>query len=90
LNGLDNRKLIFIPTHNIENTKELRVMKFKEAMKTDDADKWQTAIGKEHERRMSKHNVWQAILCKDLPAAAKILTSMWAMKKKDNETYRAL
>ena len=63
-------------------------MKFKEAMKTTDAKQWQTAVNKEH-KRMSKHNVWQAVLRKDLTVAAKILTSTWAMKKKVNGTQRA-
>jgi hypothetical protein len=64
------------------------VMKFKEAMKTKDAANWDLAVDEEH-GRMTKHNVWQAILRRDLPAAAKILTSTWAMKKKANGTYRA-
>jgi hypothetical protein len=71
-----------------ENTNELKVMKFKEAMKGNDAAKWQMAVDDEH-GRMTKHSVWQAILRRDLPAAAKILTSTWAMKKKANGTYRA-
>jgi histone deacetylase 1/2 len=71
-----------------ENTNELKVMKFKEAMQTNDAGKWQTAVDEEHDR-MTKHSVWQAILRRDLPAAAKILTSTWAMKKKANGTFRA-
>jgi hypothetical protein len=70
------------------NTKELKPMKFKEAMATDDAPQWETAVDEEHER-MCKHTVWQAILRRDLPAAAKILTSTWNMKKKANGTFRA-
>jgi hypothetical protein len=72
----------------VVNTNDLRVMKFKEAMKSGNMTQWQIAVDEEH-GRMTKHNVWQAILCKDLPVAAKILTYMWAMKLKANSTYRA-
>ena len=43
----------------------------------------------EEHGRMEKHSAWQAILRRDLPTAAKILTSIWAMKKKANGTYCA-
>eukprot|EP00980_Cylindrotheca_fusiformis_P016350 scaffold4869_cov71-Cylindrotheca_fusiformis.AAC.1 len=72
----------------IENTAELRVMKFEEAMAGDDKENWQKAVDEEHDR-MVKRKVWKAVLKKDVPAAAKILTSTWAMKKKANGTYRA-
>ena len=58
-----------------QNTNELKVMKFKEAMQTDNVGKWQMAVNEEH-NHMTKHNIWQAILRRYLPAAAKILTSI--------------
>ena len=46
------------------------------------------ALDEEH-NQMCKHAVWRAVLRKDVPAAAKILTSTWVMKEKANGTYRA-
>ena len=71
-----------------ENTNELKVMKFNEAMAAADKDKWENAVDEEHERFV-KRRVFEAVLKKDMPAAAKILTTTWAMKKKANGTYRA-
>jgi hypothetical protein len=66
------------------NTSELHVMKYKEAMASNDHDKWQKAVDEGHER-MLKHNVWKPVLRKDVPEGAKILTSTWAMKKRQME-----
>ena len=63
-------------------------MKFKEAMKTPDKEHWLEAVEEEH-NKMVKLKVWKAILRKDIPAAAKILSSTWAMKKKANGQFRA-
>ena len=46
------------------------------------------AAEEEHDK-MVKSKFWKAILRKDIPAAAKILTSTWAMKKKANGQFRA-
>ena len=46
------------------------------------------AVEEEHDK-MVKLKVWKAILRKDIPAAAKNLTSTWAMKKKANGQFRA-
>jgi galactokinase/mevalonate kinase-like predicted kinase len=49
---------------------------------------WEAAVNNEH-GSMVKHDIWQAILKRDIPAPAKILTSIWAMKKKaSNGTFR--
>jgi hypothetical protein len=61
-------------------TKELHVMKYKQAMKTKDKDMWTEAVFEEHDR-MGKRQVWRTELKKDVPKGAKILTSSWAMKK---------
>jgi hypothetical protein len=66
------------------NTKELHIMKYKQAMATEDVKQWERAVDEEHDR-MVKHKVWQAILIKDIPQAVKIMTSTWAMKKKPME-----
>ena len=70
------------------NTKELHVMKYKQAMATEDVKQWERAVDEEHDR-MVKHRVWQAILIRDIPQAVKIMTSTWAMKKKANGTFHA-
>jgi hypothetical protein len=71
-----------------ENTAELQPMKFNEAMNGPDKAKWQVAVDEEHER-MEKYGVWQAVRRRDLPGAAKILTTTWAMKKKASGRFRA-
>jgi hypothetical protein len=70
------------------NTKELHVMKSKQAMESKDAKQWERSVDEEHDR-MIKHCVWQAILKRDIPRAVKIMTSTWAMKKKADGTFRA-
>ena len=71
-----------------QDTSELKPMKYKEAMKTKDANEWQKAVEQEHERMISR-SVWKAVKRKDIPDTAKILTTTWTMKKKANGTYRA-
>ena len=71
-----------------QNTKELHVMKFKEAMNTPDRKQWEGAVEKEHDNMM-KYSVWTPVKLQDLPEGTKVLTSTWAMKKKANGTHRA-
>jgi hypothetical protein len=71
-----------------EHTSELKPMKYKVAMQRGDTSKWKIAVDEEHDR-MLKHGVCQAILRKDLPQAAKLITSKWAMKKNSSGTFRA-
>ena len=66
-----------------ENTNELRVMKYKEAMATDEKEEWDESANKEHDRMVEK-NAWKAVPKKDVPKGAKVITSTWAMKKKAN------
>jgi hypothetical protein len=69
-----------------QNTNELHVMKYKQAMATKDKDEWDAAVAEEH-RKMKNYNVWTPIKLRDVPPESKILTSTWAMKKKANGTY---
>jgi hypothetical protein len=71
-----------------QSTKELHVMKYKQAMKTKDKDMWTEAVFEEHDR-MVKREVWRTELKKDVTKVAKILTSTWATKKKASGGYRA-
>jgi len=71
-----------------QDTHELHVMKYNEAMKTQDAPGWVTAVDQEH-KRMTDHTVFKAVEKDQLPKDAKVISSTWAMKKKANGTLRA-
>jgi hypothetical protein len=43
-------------------------------MNSGDVAQWDNAVNEEH-NRFVKHKVWKAVLRRDIPAAAKILTS---------------
>jgi hypothetical protein len=69
-----------------ENSQELHVMKYKQAMAGKDKKSWEVGVVDEHDR-MRKHKVWEALPREDVPKGHKILSSTWAMKKKSNGTY---
>ena len=71
-----------------DNTNELRVMKYHEAMATADKEKW-TEAAKEEYDHVTKFKVFQAVPKSKVLEDAKVLTSTWAMKKKANLTFRA-
>ena len=70
------------------DTNELHVMKFNEAMATQDKNHWIRAVDEEHQR-MKDHGVFQPVNQKDLKAGTKIISSTWSMKKKSNGVFRA-
>jgi len=70
------------------DTNELHVMKYDEAMKTDEAEEWHDAVEEEY-NRFEKYKVFKAAPPEEVPKGAKILSSTWAMKKKANGTKRA-
>ena len=69
-------------------TTELHVMKYKQAMKSDDKNAWIKAVDEEH-KQMTDHQVWEAVPKVDVVEGGKVLTSTWAMKKKANGKFRA-
>ena len=71
-----------------DNTTELHVMKYNEAMKSRDKMHWKKAVREEY-NRMEENRVWSPVAKSDVPHDAKILSSTWAMKKKANGTFRA-
>lgn len=71
-----------------QNTSELHVMKYEEAMASGDKVEWEKAVAEER-RKMEEYKVWTPRKLSDLPHNAKFITSTWAMKKKANGTYRA-
>lgn len=66
---------------------KLKVMNFREAMASDDADKWMEEVLNE-KRRMDKFNAFTPVPRSELPANAKVLSTTWAMKLKANGTRR--
>ena len=70
------------------NAKELRPIKYKEAISGADKEQWIKAIDEEWER-MAKHNVFKAMKRKDVPEDENIVTNTWAMKKKASGRFRA-
>ena len=71
-----------------QNTKELHVMKYKEAMKQPDRENLADAVKEEHDRFV-KYEVFKPVLIEKVPKDAKVLTTTWAMKKKSNGVYCA-
>jgi hypothetical protein len=63
-----------------ENTAELKVMKFDEAMSGPNKKKWEKATDEEHDR-MIKHKIRNVVKRRDVPKGALLLTSTWAMKQ---------
>ena len=71
-----------------ENTAELHIMNYDQAMATDDKPKWEESVGAEHDR-MKANKVFTPKHIKDTPEWATVLSTTWSMKKKSNGTYRA-
>ena len=71
-----------------EDTHELHVMKYDEAMASKDKKGWEASVEEEHER-MVKRVVWKAIPPSDVPKNAKVIDTTWAMKKKAMGQLRA-
>jgi hypothetical protein len=67
-------------------TDELHVMKYLQAMKGPDRDRWKEAICEEY-KRMESNGVFEAIPKSEIPPRAKVMSSTWAMKKKASGTY---
>ena len=72
----------------IQNTKELHVLKYEEAINGPERDQWLESIEKDYQR-MIDNGVFIPCSPVDVPADAKILSNVWAMKKKANGTFRA-
>jgi hypothetical protein len=68
------------------NTSELHVLKFDEAMTKTDKPNWNKAVLEEHDR-FTDNTAFQAVNKDEIPKDTKIITSTWAMKKKDSGTY---
>jgi hypothetical protein len=63
-----------------ENTMELKVMNYKEAVNGPDGVHWQAEVENEYQQ-MVTNKVFEVVLCKHLPVGTKMIDSIWAMKK---------
>ena len=66
---------------------ELKVIKYKEAMSSEDADGWKEEVRKEKER-CDKFKVLTLVPRSQIPKGAKPMTTTWAMKKKPSGKLR--
>jgi hypothetical protein len=71
----------------IKHTSELKVLNYKKAMQSLDADEWQREVHSE-KAGFDKYNALTAVPRSLLPKGAKVLTTTWAMKQKSNGTKR--
>jgi hypothetical protein len=72
-----------------QNTQELHLNKYKEAINWPGKNKWEEAVFEEHDR-MVRNQVWRAFPKKDVPKHSRIVSSKWAMQNKSNGTYSAI
>jgi hypothetical protein len=66
-----------------ENTKELQVMTYKEAINGIDGERWKEEAENEYQQMLAK-KVFKVVLQKDLPSGTQVIDRVWAMKKKSN------
>ena len=71
-----------------ENTKELKVLKFEEAMNRKDRNKWLKAVEEEYDR-FKKNGCFKPVERKYIDPTCTVMTSTWVMKKKASGKYRA-
>jgi hypothetical protein len=95
LQEIDNRELKAIKlalvgagigTENLD-TNKLRVLNYKQAMKSEDVSEWKKEIEAELER-FEKYKVFKPVPRRDLPDGEKVLTTTWAFKHKANGSRR--
>ena len=70
----------------IEHTSELKVLNYRKAMQSPDAEEWHKKIRNE-KVWFNKYSALMPVPWSSLPQGSKVLTTMWAMKMKSNGTY---
>ena len=70
-----------------QNTTELHVLNYKQAMKSSKAPEWRKEVVKEHER-FKKYKVFTVVKRSDMPKGAKAMSTTWAFKHKANGDLR--
>ena len=83
LNGIDIGLVGAGTGGGFGNTVKLKVLNYREAMRSPDKEEWEYEIANEKDR-FDKFNVVTVVK----PQDAKIFTTTWAMKKKSNGTRR--
>eukprot|EP00957_Ditylum_brightwellii_P155055 11802496-Ditylum_brightwellii.AAC.1 len=71
-----------------KHTNQLKVMNYNESVTTDEAEWWDEYVVKEH-NTFKKYEAWEAVRKSKVPADAKVLTLIWAMKPKANRVKKA-
>ena len=66
-----------------ENTQELRVMTYNEAINGPDGEHWKAKVENEYQQ-MLHNKVFETVMIADLPPGAKLINSVWEMKKKSS------
>ena len=71
----------------ITHTRELRVLNFKKAMHSPDANDWRNEINK-GKVQFDKYNPLTLVTRSSIPKSSKVLTTTWAFKMKSNGDRR--
>ncbi len=91
LNEANEKEFAFVGAgigDGIQNTEELKVLTYDEAMSRPDKAEWEKSVLEEY-KRMQDNQVFQAVPKHQVPKEANIIDSTWAMKKKASGVYRA-
>jgi hypothetical protein len=71
----------------ISHMSQLKVLNYKKAMRSPDAEEWHKEI-KNKKARFEKYNALTAVPKSLQPKGVKVLTTTWEMKQKSNSTPR--
>ena len=71
-----------------DNTNELKVLTYEDAVNSKNRIKWEEAVDKEHDRFVN-NNCMQIIMGEDMPEETTIIDTTWAMKLKASGQFRA-
>ena len=69
----------------IKHSSQLKVLNYKKAMRSPDAEEWQKEI-RNKKAQFNKYSALTAIPRSLLPKGVKVLTTTWAMKQKASGT----
>jgi hypothetical protein len=69
------------------HTSELKVMNYREAMASADSEAWKVEVGEE-KKRFDKFKALSPVLRSSLPRNTKVMTTVWACKKKTSGKLR--
>ena len=72
----------------VKSTAELKPLKYKQAMKTEDKEEWMKATKKEY-HRFDDRKVFKVVDESDVPPGTRPMTSTWSCKKKAKGVFRA-